>query len=361
MIAVISDTHFGARSSSSIFREYMKGWYDVVFFPTLVQNGVKHILHGGDFFDSRNAIALQDIDLVVNWFAKKLVELDIKITVVLGNHDVAFRNTNKIHSLSVLKAAAPNHVDVVEDPKIETIDGQRYALIPWINSSNYDDTLKFMAEIKDKGDVIVLGHFEIQNFAMYKNSSLCDHGLDAALFKEFKEVWSGHFHHSSCVGNIRYLGSAFYMNWQDHNDPRGFYLFDGTLNFQLNEYTLFCEITFEKDILAAMTDDEYKDMFESKFVRLNVIDSDYDRVALLDTISKINRSKPHDLQIINHAILASGSTTEDQTAVEEKTSKTTEEYIESYISARDQFNTTLVKQLMSDCMAKAQQKMVVGE
>lgn len=357
-IAFLTDTHTGARASSSVFREYMKYWYEEHFFADLSSRGITEIIHGGDFFDNRNAISLQDIDFVVNWFAKKLIDGGFNMTIVLGNHDVAFKNTNRVHSLSMLQAAAPNNVRVIEEPELTEIDGQWYALVPWINSSNYDSTIEFLNGLISKRSIIVVGHFEIAGAKMYANSSLCEHGLNADLFTQFKEVWSGHFHHKSMMNNIRYMGSAFHLNWQDHNDARGYHVYDAASNkleFIENEYSLFAEVAFDKDIFALMSDEDYNDAFNMRFVRL-VVGSEYDHTALLDTISKINKSKPHDLQVVNLAVIKQEDiqTTEDITV---KVAKTTIGYIDAFIANE----SSEVKTMMADLYVKANDKLLKGE
>jgi DNA repair exonuclease SbcCD nuclease subunit len=359
MIAIITDTHCGARSSSSIFREYMRFWYDTVFFPALKEKKCRTVLHLGDFFDNRNAISLQDIDFVVNFFAKKLIEYDIHFVVTLGNHDVAFKNTNKIHSLSILQAAAPKNVTVIEKAKLTEYETVPFLLVPWINSENYDETMLLIDSVQDKENVIVAGHFELKNFKHYANSSPAEHGLDASIFKDFKELWSGHFHHKSKIGNARYMGSAFHLNWQDYNDDRGFHFYDGVnLTFVPNEHCLFVHVPFDEETFKKLSDDEYKEMFEGMFVRVTV-KGDYNKVSLMDTITKINRAKPHDLQIINEAMINDGDVTNDE--VEERTAKTTLEYIEGYIEQRSELNTTELKTLVMELYNESIQQMTKGE
>lgn len=360
MLAIITDTHVGARSSSSIFRTYMKDWYANEFFPKLEERGVETILHLGDFFDNRNSITLADIDFVINWFAPMLIKHDVKMIVVLGNHDVAYKNTNKVHSLSMLKAAAPDNVEVIEDVTTWRCDNQDFVLVPWINASNYDTTLQALSAVANKADVIVAGHFEFAGFKHYANSSPADHGMDASLFKDFKEVWSGHYHHPSKLTNVRYMGSAFHLNWQDYNDNRGFWLFDDSLEYVENDTCLFIRAAFDADIFKAMQDYEYVDAFEGMFVQL-VVDGDYDKVALMDVVAKINRAKPHDLQIINNQVLKEGNSQAADADLEVRTSKTTEEYISSYIEDRDDFNVVGVRDKMAEVYKKAQDIMVKGE
>lgn len=362
-IAALTDTHTGARSSSSIFRSYMKYWYDTDFFPKLKEQGITTILHLGDFFDNRNSISVLDIDFVVNDFAKQLVDGGFQFIVILGNHDVAFKNTNKIHSLTVLKAAAPNNVQVIDECTTQAIDGQIYALVPWINSENYDATMQFLANHEDKDKTVVAGHFEIAGAKMYANSSHCDHGLDAELFKDFQEVWSGHFHHKSKMSNVRYIGSAFHLNWQDYDDPRGYHLFDAstqTLTFVENATCLFRMVTFEADVFKALTDAEYLELFEGMFVRL-VVQDEYNRVDLMDAVSKINRAKPHDLQVVNTYALTEDTASDSAEDLADRTSKTTQQYIEDYITNNPQYNTQQIRDLMSRLYTEATNILLKGE
>lgn len=359
-IATLTDTHAGARSSSSIFREYMKFWYDTEFFPHLKANNIKTVFHLGDFFDNRNHISLSDIDFIINWFAKRLIEDDVKMHIILGNHDVAFKNSNAIHSLSILQAAAPKHVFVVDRPAMLHYEGAHFAMIPWINSSNYDETFEFLNGLEGKDQIIVAGHFEFAGAKHYKNSAPADHGMDMALFKEFKEVWSGHFHHKSKIGNVRYMGSAFHLNWQDYGDERGFHTYESdTLTFVENDTCMFIQITFKKDVFKAMKDAEYSDLFEGMFVRM-IVDGEYDKVALMDTISKINRAKPHDLQVINNAML-NVKTEDNAVETESKTSLTTDQYITNYIGERDDYNHSSIIEKMNGLYKRAQEKMTNGE
>lgn len=362
-VAIITDTHSGARSSSSIFRSYMKYWYEKEFFPNLKAQGITTILHLGDFFDNRNSISVLDIDFVINDFAKQLVDGDFQFIVILGNHDVAFKNTNKFHSLAVLKAAAPNNVTVIEQCTTMDIDGQTYALVPWINGENYDDTMDFLDTHPDKADTIVAGHFEFAGFKHYATSAPAEHGMSTEPFKDFAEVWSGHYHHKSKSGNIRYMGSAFHLNWQDYDDARGYHLFEArtqTLTFVENETCLFRMVTFEADVFKAMTDAEYLELFEGMFVRLVVV-AEYNRVDLMDAVSKINRAKPHDLQVVNTYALTENNSVDSDEDIEARTSKTTQQYIEDYITDNPQYNTQQVKDLMTELFTEASTILLKGE
>ncbi len=55
-IALITDTHFGARGDSVAFAEYFNRFYYEFFFPTLADNGITRIFHLGDIVDRRKYI-----------------------------------------------------------------------------------------------------------------------------------------------------------------------------------------------------------------------------------------------------------------------------------------------------------------
>jgi DNA repair exonuclease SbcCD nuclease subunit len=265
----------------------------------------------------------------------------------------------------MLKAAAPNNVNVIVGTEILDLDGKQFVLVPWINQENTEETFKAIAEVKNKDKTIIAGHFSIAGAKHYAKSAPAEHGLDPAIFKEYQEVWSGHFHHKSKMSNVRYMGSAFHLNWQDYNDARGFHTFDtktDELVFIENEYCLFVEIGFDADVFKKLTDSEASDMFNSRFIKL-IVNGDYDKVALMEAVALINRSKPHDLQIINHTIVKndSGAEFDGTQDTEIKVAKSTQEYIASYIESRDGYNTQPVKDKMRELLTKSLADMTKGE
>ena len=53
LVAIICDTHYGARGDSTLLLNNQKKFFDGVFFPTLKSKGVGTILHLGDLVDRR--------------------------------------------------------------------------------------------------------------------------------------------------------------------------------------------------------------------------------------------------------------------------------------------------------------------
>ena len=61
-IAVITDTHYGARKGADYIHSYFKKFYDNVFFPYLEKHNIDTIIHMGDMFDSRKSIDYQSLE-----------------------------------------------------------------------------------------------------------------------------------------------------------------------------------------------------------------------------------------------------------------------------------------------------------
>ena len=51
-------------------------------------------------------------------------------------------------------------------------------------------------------------------------------GTPQSWFERFEAVFSGHFHHKSQLGNIRYFGSQMEFTWNDFGDDKHFHVFD---------------------------------------------------------------------------------------------------------------------------------------
>jgi len=101
-IALITDTHFGARNDNLKFNEYFYKFYEEVFFPTLKERGIKTCVHLGDVVDRRKFISYRIAHDFRERFISKFKELDIDLHIIVGNHDTYYKNTNEINSMEEL-------------------------------------------------------------------------------------------------------------------------------------------------------------------------------------------------------------------------------------------------------------------
>lgn len=348
----ITDTHLGCRQGSRIFREYFRWWYKDILFKYIKENNIDMVIHLGDFFDNRNHVTVDDIQYVLNEFIPQFDELKVPMYIVMGNHDVAYRNTNDTTSLSLFNHS--KNIEVVDDVKEIDLGNLSYCIVPWVNSENYNESVKFISE-KANNDTILIGHFEIKQMKMYAKGAVCEHGFEPSLFKDFRKVLSGHFHHNSTYQNIEYIGSAFHLTWQDYNDWRGFTVHDtetDTYEKIENEYCLFEELVYSKELLDKDQDD-LQELVENKFVKL-VINTEYKKLELKDLVSRIENCRPVKLQIDDQYVLTS-VTIDDESVEEVKVSGDVYEYLDKGIQESD------IKTLAKDVFDKAYNEMSKGE
>jgi hypothetical protein len=242
-ICILGDTHFGARGDSLDFHKYFQKFYDGVFFPYLKENNISEVFQMGDLFDRRKFINFNSLYLCRKYFFDKCKSEGITLHTLLGNHDVAFKNTLEVNSTSLLLNEYDNihYYDTFQTAKFDDIN---IDIVPWMCDDNANEILK---NIKDSSSQIAFGHFEIAGFEMDRGN-VSDVGIDKNLLKSYDIVLSGHFHHKSADYNIVYVGTPYEMTWADHNDPKGFHIFDTNtrhLEFVRNSHVMFNKVMYD--------------------------------------------------------------------------------------------------------------------
>ena len=251
-IALVTDTHFGARQDNLQFDAYFEQFYTDFFFPYLQEHGIKTICHLGDIFDRRKYINFNTLKSCKRYFFAKAAELGIEIHMIPGNHDTYFKNTNDVNSPNLLLGEYDN-ITLYEEPTEIMLDRHKVLYLPWICGENYDRT---MAKIKESDAKTVFGHFEFAGYDMLPGMPNL-HGMDPNTFDGYDLVVSGHFHHRHSRGNITYMGNPYEITWSDYDDPRGFALFDtveGSLEYHDNPFRIFHKIYYDDSTFEGVND-----------------------------------------------------------------------------------------------------------
>jgi len=140
-VIVLGDVHIGARNDSQVFADYHISFFTEQLFPYMKKHKIKHIIQLGDIFDRRKFVNF----VVLNQWKTKVFDYmqaeKITMDVLLGNHDVYFRNTNDVSS-PVLLLREYYNINVFVEPTDVTIGTSKFMYIPWINSSNLESTRK---------------------------------------------------------------------------------------------------------------------------------------------------------------------------------------------------------------------------
>lgn len=283
-VALITDTHFNFKKANKIFHEYFEKFYSNIFFPYLEKNNIKTVIHLGDAFDNRKGIDYWALNWAKLNVYDKFKNLNIKVYNIVGNHDIYYKNTNKINSIDTLLNEYDNIIKV-SSPKEFNISGLEVAMLPWICQDNYQETISLLEKTNSK---VVFGHLELTGFSVFPGQ-LQKNGMDKKIFNKFEKVFSGHYHTKSDDGKIFYIGNPYEMFWNDYGDTRGFTVFDTeTLNTQFvkNPYNIFEKIYYEDNNLQEIDEKNYKDKIVKLIVRKKTDQKEFDK--FVDKLLKIS-------------------------------------------------------------------------
>lgn len=328
-ISILSDTHFGVRNDNGLFLTSAKRFFDGVFFPTLEQRGISHIIHLGDLVDRRKYINFSTLEVLKKSFLEPLVAGGYFVDFLIGNHDVYYKNTNSLNALSELDIAAMTpKFRVFTGPYERTIDGSKVLYIPWINEENKDESFDYIRHSKAQ---ICMGHLELTGYEMYKGS-VSTHGYDKREFEKFDIVLSGHYHHRSTDGTVWYVGCPYEMTWADYHDPKGFHIFDTVtreLEFIENPNKMFSKFLYDdtdlaiEDVLAADYS-EHKDTYVKLIVRNKTNPFIFDTV-----VEQFEKTGVFDLQIVEDNLNMDKEGDEDIISEAEDTPTILRKYVDS--------------------------------
>jgi len=265
-IALVTDTHWGVRNDNLSFLDYFDRFYSNVFFPELDKRGIHTVLHLGDIVDRRKYISYVTLRRLKEGFIEPCANRGIDLHVIVGNHDVPYKNTNEINAMQELFDATD--VKYYSEVAEVLFDDVPHAIIPWINNGNYASTMEFMQSTEAQ---VVFGHFEIAGCLMDRGN-MNEHGMKISDFKRFDRVMSGHFHHKSTTGNIDYLGCPYELTWSDYQDPKGFHIYDTEtrqLEFIRNPYSMFNKVFYndEGKTLDELLDQDFR-AYEGTYVKV---------------------------------------------------------------------------------------------
>lgn len=311
-IALIADTHWGARNDSPVFHEYF-GKSAHWFFRILDQQGIKHIIHAGDVVDRRKYVNYVTAHKLRTQFLDPINSRGIETHIICGNHDVTYKNTNYINALDELIGDRYPTISLYIEPTKINIDGLDIQLLPWINQENWSES---HSAIQSTTAEILIGHLELLGFELFRGI-VSDHGESKDLFKKFDMVMSGHYHHKSTVENIHYLGAFTEHTWSDYNDQRGFHIFDTEtrkLEYFQNPHIMFRMISYDDvkhpDIMEKIINKDYSD-FKDCYVKIVCMNrtNPYAFDMLLD---KLNKVGVVDISIVEDLGLGNDSGTEEE-------------------------------------------------
>ena len=340
-VAIISDTHYGARKGSKLFHDFFEQFYKDIFFPTLDKEGIKTVIHMGDAFDSRKGIEFKALKWSKRVVFDPLKERGIKMHLMVGNHDAYYKNTNEINAVDLLLKEYDNVEEYSSCAEV-SVGNLPVLFIPWINEQNEKETINTIKKTKCP---VAMGHLELNGFVATPGHVM-EHGHDARTFNKFEKVFSGHYHSRSDNGTVFYLGNPYEMFWTDVQNTRGFHIFDTeTLEHTPvnNPYRLFYNIYYEDTDHQTFNTSEY----ENKIVKV-IVRKKTDTKKFEKFIDKLYSVGVADLKIVENFQLM------DCEDFEADESEDTMSILSRYIDESEtELNKTVIQSLIKEIYQEA--------
>jgi len=338
-IAIINDTHCGVKNGSDVFLNNAETFYTNVFFPYLKENNIDTILHLGDYFEHRKFINFKALNHNKRVFLDVLRERGIHMTIIPGNHDVYYKNTNELNSLRELLHEYDDCVTIYD----QCVDynpnnnGMTIGLVPWICAENEQECMDFLENTKSQ---IIMGHFELGGFKYMANANIKSHGMDKSKLKRFEAVYSGHYHTKSTQDNITYLGTQFELTWSDAGDPKYFHIFDTNTREMTpvrNPNNLYQKLVWDDEPIKLR-----EDMVKGKYIKV-IVTSKKDLFEFDKFLEKVYNFNPYEVKVLETFEEYSGDNVEDDKISTVDTTTLLNSYVDA--TETDLDNDTLKKML----------------
>lgn len=294
-IAIIGDCHIGNGNGLGVFQKNFKQFCDLVLFPYLFKNKITQVLQTGDLFHTRKNVHTESLNNAKSCFFDVMHSNKIKFDMILGNHDIALRNSLEINTPELVLAEYDN-ITIHKNPTAVKFDNITVDFLSWICDENREATFEF---IKNSKSDYCFAHLELVGFKMSKYY-VAEHGDDPNLFNKYKQVWSGHYHQKNSSGNILYLGNPTQDDWSSVDEVKGFHVFDTetkTLEFIENPYNLYERIIYD----GSNDKKNLKRQFKDKFVRVVIEEIDDDKI-FEKFVEDIWSQSPYDVKVIENKL-----------------------------------------------------------
>ena len=325
-IFLLGDLHLGIRNNSIEWASSQKDYLINQFCKEIDELGFNEetdiLIQEGDWFHNRentNNRIWNDSLEVFSALSKKFKR---GIYIILGNHDVYYKDNNSIHSLKGIEKIFQN-VHVFEKPEVLNINSTHNILmLPWIESeSKISNTVSKYIGVAD----FIICHADIKDFKLNKWVKLHT-GLESNILKNFTRVYSGHIHIHQDNGNVLYTGTPFELDRGDRGNPKGFHMLELS---QKDNSPIFIE-TFKENMfsprflkvdafdLLEMKLDQIKDIFHNNYVDIMMkVDkaSSFPVTRFMEIIERFDYKKVEFFTY--NPVIKDIDSTENQEAVEE--------------------------------------------
>lgn len=335
-IGCFTDLHIGVSSDNKIrLNETLKCVHWII--EKFKSEKVDYVIFLGDLFNSRYSVNVNTLNIGIE-IISLLSENFEYLFLIAGNHDVYYKNTNEVNSVSFLEKISSNeNIFVVDkDAKFLNINGKIFGLYPWA----YD-----LEKIKDINDYKIpdfgFGHFEFNGAELTGSISKGSKYNLSDLFDLGKILFSGHYHGNKtyqCLSKNSYLymiGSPLQLDWGDYGKEKKIITFSSD-ETDFKEFLNETNSRFEKVFYSDFKNEHYNEKLLKKLCHKNfvkfVIDSQYTFESILKITGDIKNYSPLTLELDYLISIANNTISESADEMIKTKSKTNKDYLLEYLN-----------------------------
>ena len=221
-IFLVGDLHLGIKNNSIEWLQIQKDFLLDLMLQKIDEDFDEDqdiLFLEGDIFHSRESINVRIHDEALTIFKKLSEKFKRGIYIIIGNHDVYYKDRNVVHSLKAISHIS-DRIHVFENPEILTINGSHnFLMLPWV-----EDTNRLNQIIEDHKNLCeyIVCHADIKGLRFNKWTKV-EHGIEMDTLSEYRRVYAGHIHHRQEFKNVLYTGTPYQMDRGDRDNVKGFY------------------------------------------------------------------------------------------------------------------------------------------
>lgn len=208
-IICIGDLHIQKRNLN-IFKEFREKF--IAFLKT--QRDIDTIVILGDVLHTMNIVNIQCLNVAVQFF-KELDDLNIKIMIIVGNHDYIGPNEylSKNHWMNVITLFNPQNITIVD----HVVKYKDNIYLPYVPTGRFAETL----ETFDLSTVkYIFCHQEFLGSTYEFGNVVSENGDEWSGSRTSATIVSGHIHNKQWVPNknIYYTGTPYQTRFNESPD-----------------------------------------------------------------------------------------------------------------------------------------------
>jgi len=281
-IFILGDLHLGVRNNSLEWSEIQYDYLVNVFLKQVEEEGFDPstdvLFQAGDWNHVRESTNTRIHKLSIKIAEEFTKKFSKGVYVILGNHDVYYKDRTDTHSLEGFDKIFKNF-HVFEKPETIKINSHRFLMLPWIENLE-----SLRAALKNNAVAThIVCHTDFKGFNLNAVTKL-EHGLEAKDTAEFKRIYSGHIHIRQEKGNVLYVGTPYEMDRGDRGNTKGFYVLDvsgDSIKEKFVPNTISPKhLRFDAIELLNLNLIELKRLFQNNFIDISIESSFSQRLSI---------------------------------------------------------------------------------